>query len=478
MKRAIPTLAITLAFVTLTAARAQTATPAATATPVATESPDATAKPVVPQSPDATATPAATASPAATPEATPAPTPAVRDAAATPERDGADADPESDPESDADADAADDDVAAPEPSASRPPVAGGIYDKPFITRLGGGTALGGYADFQARHRRTDGIVEDLNIVPERFNLFTFSSVSDRVRVAAEIEIEEMGAEIHLETAIIDFEIHEALVLRAGVILSPLGRFNLAHDSPANDLVERPLVSTDILAATLSEPGGGVWGAVYPFAEARVSWEAYLVNGFDEGVVLGSPDGTRIAEGKGSFEDANASPAFVGRLAVSPLPWAELGLSGHRGTWNTWRVEGETVDARRDLTIAAADFEVRRESFAVVGEAARAWINVPPGLAGLAATRQEGWYLEGRYRFGAGLLYELPESFFVAALRLERVDFDLDRNGDDVRRGTAGVSFRPTPDTAFKLDLALTRSRDRFAIDSASTSVLAGVTTYF
>jgi hypothetical protein len=48
----------------------------------------------------------------------------------------------------------------------------------------------------------------------------------------------MGEEITLETAILDFEIHELLTLRAGVILSPLGRFNLAHDSPANDLVER------------------------------------------------------------------------------------------------------------------------------------------------------------------------------------------------------------------------------------------------
>ena len=47
---------------------------------------------------------------------------------------------------------------------------------------------------------------------------------------------------------IDFEVHPALNFRGGIILSPLGRFNLAHDSPANELTDRPLVSTAALSA--------------------------------------------------------------------------------------------------------------------------------------------------------------------------------------------------------------------------------------
>ena len=366
----------------------------------------------------------------------------------------------------------------PTPTPTHAPVVrGGIYDKPYLQKLGGRTALGGYADIQARHERTDGVVEETTFVAERFNLFTFSNVSDRVRVSAELEIEEMGEEITLETAIVDFEIHEMLVLRVGVILSPLGRFNLAHDSPANDLVERPLVSTEILAATLSEPGMGVWGAAYPYASARVSWEAYLVNGFDERVI-GTEDGTRIAAGKGAAEDANATPSMVARLAVSPVPQVEIGLSGHRGPYNTWMLEGETIDARRELAIAAIDVDARGADWAIAGEAARAWIDVPPGFAGLLADEQAGWYVEGRYRFGSGLLVELPESAFVVALRHEHVDFDLDRKGDDTRRAIAGLSFRPTPETAFKLDAVFTRNRDRFALPSASTAVLLGIATYF
>lgn len=412
-----------------------------------------TATPSFAQTEDPTATPTATPEPSPTPVATPdeEPTPAPEE--------------EVEPQP------------TPTPVVRAPVVRGGIYDKPYLQRLGGRTAIGGYADMQARYERTDGVTEETTFVAERFNLFTFSNVSDRVRVSAELEIEEMGEELHLETAIVDFEIHEALVLRGGVILSPLGRFNLAHDSPANDLVERPLVSTEILAATLSEAGMGVWGAVYPLATARVSWEAYLVNGFDERI-LGAEEGTRIAAGKGASEDANAHPSMVGRLALSPLPRLEVGFSGHRGPYNTWTLEGETIDARRDLTIAALDLEARGEDWAVVGEAARAWIDVPPGFADLLAEKQDGWYLEGRYRFASGMIPVLPESAFVAALRLERVDFDLERKGDDVRRAIAGLSFRPTADTAFKLDAVFTRTRDRFALPSSSTAVLAGVATYF
>lgn len=369
-------------------------------------------------------------------------------------------------------------IAEAVPPVSRPPVRGGIYDRPFLVRPGRGPAIGGYVDFRAWLERTDGITEELGFVPERFNLFTFASVSDRVRAAAEIELEDGGEEVVIETAIVDLEIHEALVVRAGVLLSPLGRFNLAHDSPANDLVERPLVSAEILAATLSEPGMGVWGAVHPFARSRVSWEVYLVNGFDDRVILASEEGTRIAEGKNAVHDANAHPSVVGRFAVSPVPQVEAGLSGHRGPYNRWLADGERIDDRRDLALAALDIEVRTPDWAVTGEAGWVWIDVPRGLGGLLAERQTGFYLEGRHRFATGVFAALPDSFFVVAARLERVDFDADRRGDDVRRATLGVSFRPTEDTAFKVDMAFSRTRDRFALETPSTALLLGVASYF
>ena len=44
---------------------------------------------------------------------------------------------------------------APADSAGRPFVEGGAYDKPFLTRLAGRTAIGGYAEAHARWARAD-----------------------------------------------------------------------------------------------------------------------------------------------------------------------------------------------------------------------------------------------------------------------------------------------------------------------------------
>ena len=201
--------------------------------------------------------------------------------------------------------------------STRPFVRGGVYDKPYQTRLLGRTAIGGYAEAHARYERVDGLIEDAGFELKRFNLFTSTRVSDFVRIAAEVEIEEAGEEIKLEYAAIDVRIHQLLTVRGGMLLSPLGRFNLAHDSPLNEFTDRPLVSTEVLGVALSEPGFGVLGQAPVGRQGRLTWEAYMTNGFDDGLIVNSPEGTRIPLGRGNIEDQNSSPAFVGRLAWSP-----------------------------------------------------------------------------------------------------------------------------------------------------------------
>ena len=123
-----------------------------------------------------------------------------------------------------------------------------------------------------------------------------------------------------------------MTFRGGIILSPLGRFNLAHDSPTNELTDRPLVSTEIIPTALSEAGMGFYGAWYPTGQSRVTYEVYGVNGFGDGVILGDPEGTRISAGKGNLEDNNNRPAWVGRIGFSPAASKEIGLSVHTGPY--------------------------------------------------------------------------------------------------------------------------------------------------
>jgi hypothetical protein len=358
-----------------------------------------------------------------------------------------------------------------------PFVQGGIYDKPFITRLGGRTSIGGYGDFQFRTERENGVTEEVTFRLPRFNLFTYSVVSDRVRLSSEIEFEHGGEEIKIEYGIIDFEIREELNLRAGIILSPLGKFNLAHDSPQNELTDRPLVVTEIIPSTLSEPGMGFWGAFYPSPNARITYELYAVNGFNEGIINGAA--TRIREGRGDLEeDNNNVPALVGRIALSPLRGMELAGSFHMGQYNVSTEEGVQVADREYLKIFGVDWEYRRGPFSFLGEYAHAGIGIPSSLTGFLAGSQQGLYAQAGWRFLDGLTAALPHSSLSGVVRMDAVDFDTAIKGDALQRVTFGLNFRPAPDTVFKLDYQINGTFDGVNNKTPGRAFLFSMATYF
>ncbi len=357
-------------------------------------------------------------------------------------------------------------------------IKGGIYDKPYITRSERGTVFGGYVETAFQFEREEGIKEELTFSVERFNIFVFSPVSDRVRLAAEIEFEEGGEEVKIELAMIDFEIHPSLTLRGGILLSPLGKFNLAHDSPTNEVNDRPLVSTEIIPTTLSEPGMGFYGSIYPAANSRITYEVYLVNGLNSGTLDGSPDGARTASGKSNFEDNNSYPSFVGRLGISPTIDIEIGVSAHTGPYNQWLVDGLEIDERRDVTILAADVEASWNKFNFLGEYADANIDVPTASNGILAESQNGFYTQLGYSFFENVFAELPDSRFTGVMRYDFVDFNTDINGESQKRLTFGLNFRPTYDTVFKLDYQRNWTRDGFDTESKSAGLAFGIASYF
>jgi hypothetical protein len=370
------------------------------------------------------------------------------------------------------------DTTAARDTIERPFVRGGVYDKPFLSRLGGRTTLGGYAEVHARYERVDGLRDESGFEAKRFNLFTNTRVSDFVRIGAEIEIEEGGREIKLEYAAIDVRIHPSLTVRGGMLLSPLGKFNLSHDSPLNEFTDRPLVSTELLGVALSEPGLGAFGQFGFARTGRLTYEVYATNGFHDGLITDSEDGTRIPLGRGNFEDNNGSPAVVARLALSPTQAYEVGVSAHHGAYNISNTEGTQVDERRDLTILVVDAEAQVLGVQVSGEAARASIDVPPGLAGIYASRQRGVYAEAVRSFGRGWVRTMPSSSFAAKVRVDYVDFDARVVGQETRQVSLGFNFRPTQDSVIKLDYVRGRSRDEFNPPADHAFVLFSLATYF
>ncbi len=363
--------------------------------------------------------------------------------------------------------------------AHRPFVAGGIYDKPFITRLGGKTTIGGYTDMVGLFTREAGVNEGWSFEARRFNLFTYSVLADGIIVASEIEIEHGGEEFKLEYGLVDIEFHEAVNLRGGIILSPLGKTNLVHDSPKLELVERPLMSTEIIPSTLSEAGIGFFGAFYPGQISRITYEVYAVNGFNQDVIEAAPS-TQIAQGKGKLfeEDNNGEPGVVGRLAFSPRFGTEVGASFHTGAYNVFRREGLDIDRRRFLTILAVDAEHNEEWASVQAEYAMAKIQIPSPLKGIYAEKQHGMFLQVNVPFGRGLFDRWLRSEFTGSVRYDLVDFDRDLKGDDHQRLTLGINLRLIRDTVLKINYEQNWVTDRENNLTRSVRFLLSLASYF
>jgi hypothetical protein len=363
----------------------------------------------------------------------------------------------------------------------------GLYDRPFIGSVQS-TSLGGYVEGNTNYFVEDGLTEGFSMELRRFNIFLFSQVSPRVRFLAELEFEHGTEEIALETALVDFEVSPALVLRGGIILPPIGYFNQNHDSPRWDFVERPLVSTDVIPSTLSEVGVGTYGRL-ALGDVLLSYDAYVTNGLGDGIVANDLGRTDIPSGKREeqfAEDNNGSPAVSGRLAVRVPAWGEVGLSHYAGRYNSYGSVGVLVDERRWVAISALDVGATFGRAAVRAEVAYASIDVPEGLVELFGDSQWGGHVDVVIPVWSPGLRGYAAAVVSAALRLERVDYNVGTFAstggpvrDDVSAIVAGLAFRPTAGTVFRANYRFHWMRDFVGNPTVrSAGFQLGLATYF
>ncbi len=334
----------------------------------------------------------------------------------------------------------------------------GLYDRPFIQSLSG-TSIGGYLEGNTNYFVEDGISDGFSMELRRFNIFLFSPIGRRIRFISELEFEHGTEEIALETALIDYRVDPAFVVRLGILLPPIGLFNQNHDSPLWEFIERPLVSTQIIPSTLSEVGFGVNGRLFrtPFT---FSYDLYLTNGLGEGVVSNAEGRTFLPGGKRDrqfAEDNNGSPAVSGRLAARHGLFGEIGLSFYTALYNTFEVEGDVVDERRRATIAAVDYSTAiGDVVALTGEAAYAVIDIPAALEDIFGDRQWGAFLDAVVPVWEPDLSGYDDAVLNANLRIEAIDYNAGtfrstglRIYDEIFALVPGISFRPSQDTVFR-----------------------------
>lgn len=412
---------------------------------------------------------------------------------------------------------------APEQPLSFGSTGGGklIYAKPFVSSPK--ATVGGYMDIQYRAFKNSSIdnavaINGSNVHTSstfdqtRFVPFFYSDVTDRIKIAAELEVEHgirsksnsgSGIEVSLEFATIDYLIAEPINFRAGILLLPVGKFNLLHDSPLNDLTDRPLVSTLIIPSTLSEAGAGFYGTFYPTRLSKLDYELYVTQGFNgysnDGLTpqIGEGSGLRDARQRVSTTDDgldnNNGKAVVGRVAFSPMLGIEVGGSGYYGNYSP--------TDHRPLSIMAVDWTLQRGPFQLIGEYSWAYAkNNSKDLFGnpafeptrvdgittpLLTQRMGGYYIQANYHFMPEALRRLAPSHFTQAstftgvLRWDDVNTNRDVVGGpgDLQRLTIGLNFRPIQDTVFKLDYQFNFENGK-ANRINNDGLLLSVATYF
>jgi len=364
----------------------------------------------------------------------------------------------------------------------------GLYDRPFIA-ASGGTAIGGYLEGNTNYFKEDGVGDGFSMELRRFNIFLFSSISPRIRLISELEFEHGTEEIVLETALIDFRVNPALVLRGGIILPPIGYLNQNHDSPKWNFVDRPLVTTEIIPSTLSEVGFGILGKFFPTG-LTVSYDLYVTNGLQDGVVANDQGRTHIPSGKGEErfgEDNNGSPAISGRIGLRKTGWGELGGSFYTGNYNSYTVEGDLVDEARRVSLFALDAQAGFAWGEVRAEFALADVEVPESLDRLFADRQWGGHVDVMVPLWRPRLsgYEAP-SVLELNMRFERVDMNVGsftttgmKIFDETTAWVPGISFRPSSSTVFRFNYRREWHRDLLGNPTAiRAGFQLGFATYF
>lgn len=374
--------------------------------------------------------------------------------------------------------------------------AGTVYSKPFLARFGGGVHIGGYIDleFLGVEESNSDTFDQHRLVP-----FIYADVSDAIKVATEIEIEH-GGELGVEFAHVDWWMKDSFNFRAGIILDPLGKFNLVHDAPFQDLTLRPLVSEFILGTVLREPGVGFFGTI-DADPWKIDYELYLTNGF-KGLsktgttVISKTSGLRSARphttalGTSAYRDFNDNKAVVGRVGLSPFLGLEVGLSMHKGTYDE-RSDNDLTITVVDLTLSGGSLHqklfgggegtLRDVLFAIeiVGEFARATLQ-RDALAEAAGVPEDlsGNYIEIRYHFMFDALRKMipgasDESTFTFVVRRDALDLDgAKRDGT-----TVGLNFRPREQTVVKLEWSK-RGESGDAADVDDDRYTFSVATYF
>lgn len=366
-----------------------------------------------------------------------------------------------------------------------------VYNRPFLQLGKLPVALGGYAEANYQYLQEDGITEGHQFQMRRLTLFVSSSISKRIKFLSEIEFEDGTKEINIEFASVDFEFAPLLNLRGGIVMNPIGAFNQNHDGPKWEFIDRPVSATQMLPATWSNVGFGVFGKKYS-KDWVYAYEAYLTNGFDDKIIDNAENKTFLPaskENKDRFEESfNGSPLLTAKVAVRNRKIGELGLSYMGGIYNKYEDDGLELDKKRRVNVYAIDFNATLPKIKTYINAEWAWVNVdvPETYTEQFGRKQQGGFIDFVQPVIKKPVFGFEKSVINAALRFEYVDWNKgnfkstgENISDELFSIVPAISWRPTAQTVIRFNYRYNWQKDILGNPSAKLAGFQfGVSTYF
>jgi hypothetical protein len=366
-----------------------------------------------------------------------------------------------------------------------------VYNRPFLSVGKLPVAVGGYVEANWQHLGTDGVTEGHQFQMRRLTVFLASGISKRIKFLSEIEFEDGTKEINIEFASVDMEFHPLFNLRGGIVMNPIGSFNQNHDGPKWEFIDRPFSATQLLPATWSNVGFGVYGKLYQ-NNWVYAYEVYLTNGFDDQIILNSENKTFLPATKANedrFEESfNGVPLLTAKTALRNRAIGELGISYMGGVYNKFQDDGLKFDRKRRLHVWAVDFNTTLPLTKTWINAEWAWVNVdvPDTYSQQYGRQQNGGFVDFVQPVLKKSIFGFERSVINAAFRVEYVDWNKGKfieTGENIREDfvsvVPGLSWRPTSQTVIRLNYRYNWQTDLFGNPPSKTAGFQmGFSSYF
>ena len=338
-----------------------------------------------------------------------------------------------------------------------------VYNRPFLSVGKSPVSIGGYVEANWQYFGTNGLTEGHQFQMRRLTLFVASGISKRIKFLSEIEFEDGTKEINIEFASVDFEFHPLLNFRGGVVMNPIGAFNQNHDGPKWEFIDRPVSATQLLPATWSNVGFGLYGKLYK-ENWVYAYEAYLTNGFDDRIISNTQNKTFLPatkQNRDRFEESfNGVPLVTAKVALRNKRIGELGLSYMGGVFNKFQEDGLVLDKKRRLDVWAVDFNTVLPYFKtyIKTEWTLITVDVPDRYGQQFGRKQAGGFIDFIQPIARRSIFGFEQSVINAVCRLEYVDWNIGKfseTGGNIREDffsiVPGLSWRPTSLTVIRLN---------------------------